>query len=113
MLTGEPIIVLGVFRSGTSCLSTCLNKLGVYLGAEEDFYPPNENNLGGYYEIRQLQELNLRGYAVYGMNFYQAASLPIDWKLVPGSKTFMQEVRALVQSKFSRQTLWGWKEPGM
>jgi hypothetical protein len=113
MLTGEPIIVLGVFRSGTSCLSTCLAKMGVYLGAEEDFYPPNDNNLGGYYEIKVLQELNLRGYGVFGMNFYQADRLPTEWRTTPGSKTFMEEARALVRSKFSGRTSWGWKEPGM
>jgi len=113
MLTGEPIIVLGVFRSGTSCLSTALAKMGVYLGAQQDFYPPNENNLGGYYEIKALQELNLRGYSVFGMNFYQADALRSDWREVPGSKTFMEEVRALIRSKFSGQSVWGWKEPGM
>ena len=113
MLTGEPIIVLGVFRSGTSCLSTALSKMGVYLGAEQDFYPPNENNLGGYYEIRALQELDLRGYSVFGMNFYQADRLPSDWRETPGGKTFMEEVRAMLRSKFAGRTSWGFKEPGM
>lgn len=113
MLSGEPIIVLGVFRSGTSCLSTALSKLGVYLGAEEDFYPPNANNLGGYYEIKQFQELNLRGFATFGLNFYQADRLPTEWRSVPGAKTYMEEVRALLRGKFSGQSLWGWKEPAV
>jgi len=110
-LAGEPIAILGVFRSGTSCLANALNDLGVYLGEQHDFYPANENNLGGYWEIKSLQELNVRGYAVFGMNFYQVSRLPSDWIEYPGSKVFAKEIRALLNEKFLGKTHWGWKEP--
>ncbi|MEA2552789.1 MAG: hypothetical protein QOJ65_965 [Fimbriimonadaceae bacterium] len=111
-LTGEPIIILGVFRSGTSALSATLEQLGAFLGQANDFFPPNENNLGGYWEIRDQQELNLRGYAVFGMNFYQVDRLPEDWRENPAATTYVNELRALLNAKFSGQAQWGWKEPG-
>jgi hypothetical protein len=113
MLTGEPIIVLGVLPSGTTCLATALAKMGVYLGARQDFYAENEDNLGGFFEIKALQELNLRGYSVFGTSFYQGDRLRADWRDVPGSKTFIEEVRAIIRDKFSAQSVWGLKEPAI
>jgi hypothetical protein len=85
--------------------------MGVYLGDEREFFPANENNLGGYYEIRALQELNLRGYAVFGMNFFQVDRLPSTWKDVPGSLAFMEDLRSMLRSRFAGRPNWGWKEP--
>src|SRR5438067_7606053 len=99
-LQGEPIVILGVFRSGTSCLSNALDRLGTYLGDEKDFFPPNENNLGGYWEIGEFQTLNLRGYAILGMSFYEVNKVPEDWRAIPGSNEFMNEARKLLNNKF-------------
>ena len=106
MLTGEPIIVLEACQSGASLVCEALEKMGAYLGAGGDFVTPNENDLGGCHEIRALRELNLRGYPLFGMTFSRSDRLPSDWQQTPGSKTFMEEVRALLRSKFSGQQIW-------
>ena len=112
-LQGEPIVILGVFRSGTSCLATALAKLGTYLGDDADFYPANENNLGGYWEIREFQALNLQGYALFGMNFYQVNRMPAKWRDIPSATQYMDAVRNLLRKKFDGRTKWGWKEPAV
>ncbi len=87
--------------------------MGMYVGAYQDFYQQNENHLDGEHEIRQLQDLNLRGYSIFGTNYFQAESIPADWKSVPGTKAFSEEVRVLLNNKFSGQANWALKEPGM
>ena len=87
--------------------------MGVYLGAHQNFYQPNENHLDGEHELRQLQDLNLRGYSIFGTNYYQAESIPSDWKSIPGTKAFSEEVRVQLNNNFAGKTNWALKEPGM
>lgn len=110
-LQGEPVVILGVFRSGTSCVATAVAKLGAYLGDESDFCPPNESNPGGYREIREFQALNLQAYALFGMNFYEVNRMPATWRAIPGADRYMEAVRNLLQKKFEGKSKWGWKEP--
>lgn len=111
MLQGEPILILGVFRSGTSLLASVLENLGVFLGPSEDFFPPNENNPGGYWEMRPQVELNLRAYSALGINFYGVQPLPTKWMESPLSAPLLEDIRRLLNDKFGGQKLWGWKEP--
>lgn len=110
-LAAEPIVILGTFRSGTSALATALNKLGVFFGAERDFYPANEFNPGGFWELKDMQVLNARCLATFGMNFYQVEKLPNDWRSIPGAPALVGEIRSLLHTHFEGHDRWGWKEP--
>ncbi len=110
-LATEPIVILGTFRSGTSALATALNELGVFFGAERDFYPANEFNPGGFWELKDMQVLNAKCLAVFGMNFYQVEKLPNDWKGIPGALALVGEIRSLLHTHFEGHERWGWKEP--
>jgi hypothetical protein len=112
-LQGEPIVILGMFRSGASCIATALAKLGVYLGDENDFDPADENNLGGYWTIREFQALNLQGYALFGMSFYQVNRMPAKWREIPSAPQFVEAARTLLNKKFDGKAKWGWKEPAV
>ena len=110
-LTNEPIIILGAFRSGTSCLATALTHLGVHLGDEKDFLPADQFNEAGYQELEDMQMLNARCLAAYGMNYFQAEALPADWQSYPGANGMVDEIRELLNRHFAGRARWGWKEP--
>lgn len=51
----DPIIVLGLPRSGTSRIAGLLHIMGIYMGAR--FPPTNKDNPRGFYEDKDLTEL--------------------------------------------------------
>jgi len=110
-LSNEPIVILGAFRSGTSCLAIVLAELGVYLGAEEDFLRADEFNEGGYQELEDLENLNARCLAAFGMNYFQAERLPADWQHRPGSDEMVSLIAETLNRHFAGHPIWGWKEP--
>lgn len=110
-LSPQPIVILGTFRSGTSALATALNSMGVYFGAERDFYPANEFNPGGFWELKDQQVLNAQILNVFGMNFYQVDRLPEGWADIPGGLAAVNQVRSFLHTHFEGRARWGWKEP--
>lgn len=110
-LYNEPIVILGAFRSGTSCLATALAHLGVFLGAEEDFLPADQFNEAGYQELEEMQVLNARYLAAFGMNYFQAEEIPADWREYPGASEMVAHIGAILRKHFAGKARWGWKEP--
>ena len=53
-------IVLAMHRSGTSALMGLLNTVGVYCGESEDLLEPRPCNEKGFFERRDVMELNDR-----------------------------------------------------
>ena len=58
-------------RSGTSALARGLQMLGVYLG--NDFLSPQPDNPTGYWEDKNICELNERLLAVFGLRWEDVA----------------------------------------
>ncbi len=110
-LTNEPIIILGAFRSGTSCLAVALSHLGVHLGEEKDFLPADQFNEGGYQELEDLQNLNAQCLGAFGMNYFQADRLPPDWQHFPGATEMVGAISSVLLKHFNDKPRWGWKEP--
>ncbi len=110
-LKGEPIVIVGAIRSGASCLATVLSELGAFLGDKADFYQANENHIGGSWTIREFQDLNLQGYALLGMNYYQVNRTPVKWDDIPNSGQFTDAARNFLRRQFDDRTEWGWNEP--
>lgn len=110
-LSNEPFVILGAFRSGTSCLATALTKLGVHLGAEKDFHPADQFNERGYQELVDLQKLNAYCLAVFGINYFQAEPLPNDWRHHPSADALVCEIASCLRRHFAGEKRWGWKEP--
>ena len=52
------IIVLGMHRSGTSLVTRLLHAMGGYVGAKEDLLPAMECNAEGFWERRDVQDIN-------------------------------------------------------
>lgn len=110
-LADEPVVILGVFRGGTSSVATAINHLGVYLGDERAFQPANEQNPGGYWELQEMQRLNAQILDAFGMNYFQADRVPDNWHDYPGGDQMVDDVRGLLCKHFAGKPSWGWKEP--
>lgn len=106
-----PIVVLGTFRSGTSAMAGAVQRLGVYLGEDDDFFPANEFNEGGYYELKELQAIIQRTFMTFGAMSTQFDYLPEDWKEIPNIMNHVQEIRNLLKAKYGGRDQWGWKDP--
>ena len=52
------VCVLGMHRSGTSLIAGLMARLGIDLGPEEEFLPPESYNPRGYLELADLVHLN-------------------------------------------------------
>ena len=110
-LSERPIVVLGMQRSGTSAVSGALSRLGIYMGADEDFFPPDANIAGGYFEQRALTTINHKCLAFYQMHATSLRPLPTSWKSYPQAKMLVEELRGFLVEKFRGRLLWGFKQP--
>lgn len=54
------ILILGVGRDGTSLLTNLVSQLGFFVGHNEDLIPANEINPYGFWEVRQVIDLNTK-----------------------------------------------------
>jgi len=52
------VLVLGMHRSGTSCMAGLLNILGLYTGPKSTIIPSDENNPKGYFEDTSVVSCN-------------------------------------------------------
>lgn len=52
-------LIAGMHRSGSSLVAQLCYRLGADLGDPATFYPPDKWNPGGYYEQRDIQEINI------------------------------------------------------
>lgn len=111
-LTGEPIVILGTFRGGTSCLSTALAAMGLYMGEADALQAASESNKGGFWELLDMQALNAEALGVYGMSYMGSDHLPDHWEDWPETDFFVARGKALLEKHFRGRPHWGWKEPG-
>ena len=52
-------IITGMHRSGTSLVARLVHKAGADMGSPETFYPADQWNPGGYYEQKNIHEINM------------------------------------------------------
>lgn len=96
-------LILGMHRSGTSCLARILFELGIHLG-EKLSKQPESSNLGGHWEAVEVIDLNDRILAHSGGT----------WDRPPATVTTNAELDAAMQALVSRLgtlPLSGWKDP--
>jgi hypothetical protein len=110
-LSGEPIMILGAFRSGTSSLAAVLVKLGVYFGQEQALYGANEHNPGGHFELIDLQMFDNNVFDTFGMKYYSGGGLPDNWRERPAGDLMVKALSAILNKHFAGRKLYGWKDP--
>ena len=110
-LTGKPVGILGMYRSGTSSVAKALQALGVQFGDEKDHFPSNEFNPGGYFELTKLTEINRLLLRSFDRAYNRISPLPAEWRSYPRSDKLLIALHQLLERSLGGQGLWGWKEP--
>jgi hypothetical protein len=96
-------------RSGTSALARGLQMLGVYLG--NDFLSPQLDNPTGYWEDKNIYELNERLLAVLGLKWEDARLIDDARWHEPEVEALRAEAAGYLESRFVSYPLWGFKDP--
>jgi hypothetical protein len=109
MPSSRGVLVLGMHRSGTSALARGLQMLGVYLG--NDFLSPRPDNPTGYWEDKNIYELNERLLAVMGLKWEDVALIDDARWHEPEVEALRAEALGYLESRFVSHPLWGFKDP--
>jgi hypothetical protein len=109
MPSSRAVLVLGMHRSGTSALARGLQMLGIYLG--NDFISRKPDNPTGYWEDRNIFEINERLLALFGLKWEEVALIDDARWDEPGVEDLRTEAVAYLKSQFVSHPLWGFKDP--
>lgn len=109
-MAGVTVFVLGMHRSGTSVLTRVINLLGVSLSVPSDWAASGPDNVTGYWESRQLTELNDRILARFGGDSLRPPPLPAGWHNDSRLADLRGQASATLASVY-RTPQWVWKDP--
>ena len=107
------VAVVSIGRSGTSVISRILHEvLAVDFGDESDHIPRNHNNPDGYFENRELLELNERILAAVDGSVLRPPAINCFHQLAAADK---HELAATAQERLkfyaAEKPRFGWKDP--
>src|ERR1700737_74967 len=109
MSSSRVVAVLGMHRSGTSLLTRGLKSLGIYLG--DDFVDTQFDNPTGYWEDRNIQDINERVLKAFGLKWESAVFLKdAQWE-EPEIEAIRLEAIEYIRANFLAHPLWGFKDP--
>lgn len=98
----DPILILGMHRSGTSCLTGCLEEAGLYLGNVNTAAPANKK---GNRESRAVMDLHDRVLTRAGASWDQPPPAPLTW-----TEDELSALRTIMDD-YIGQRHWGTKDP--
>jgi hypothetical protein len=109
------VCVTGMHRSGTSFTAHALQLLGVSLGAVDRFMAPGPDNPAGYWENRDIKELNDEVLARLGGSWDQPPVFRRGWEQDARLDTFRTQASDVLDDAFgvarAGQGFIGWKDP--
>lgn len=99
------LIVLGMHRSGTSAIARQLHRAGLYVGQAAELLAPQADNPGGFWERRDVLDLNDEILAEAGGSWY---SPPASCPAATGSQ---REKIAAILASLDASSPWVIKDP--
>jgi hypothetical protein len=110
---GLPICVTGMGRCGTSLTTAIIGILGVDLGPTERMFPANpDDNALGYWEQREIYEINEEILRTFGGTWGHPPDLPQGWEHSPELAAVRDRAyRSLTALFGTREQRWAWKDP--
>ena len=111
MTQAEVICVLGMHRSGTSAVARLVNLLGVYLGPEENLVKPGFDNPKGFWEHRELTDLNEKILNKLGGDHLRPPRFLPGWEKSAELDAIRLRAQSVISRDFDAADLWGWKDP--
>ncbi len=105
------VCILGMHRSGSSFVSGCIKGLGVYIGGDDELIAGDRFNESGYNENKELSYLGEELLISLGGNHIRPPHLESGWEKSSALDPFRARAKTLIDTKFSGQMIWGWKDP--
>ncbi len=105
----DPLVVLGMHRSGTSALTRVLNLCGVALG--KNLMRPQPDNPAGFWENQQIVDFNDRLLSALGLSWDSTAPLPEHWKRSHEVLQIIDGICDLLRREFAGCDRWAIKDP--
>jgi hypothetical protein len=105
----ELVVVLGMHRSGTSAIARGLTVLGVELG--DNLYPAAIDNPKGFWEDRDILEINEELLAIVGSASDQIGLFDRDMPNTNSVETLRIKAEKLIDSRCEEHAIWGFKDP--
>ncbi|MBC2695556.1 MAG: hypothetical protein HF982_09850 [Desulfobacteraceae bacterium] len=105
------LIILGMYRSGTSTLTGCFNLLGVNPG--KNFIPPDQSNENRYFgnnDLVLIHDILLRD---LGCKWDMVGNLPRDWQESEAANRARQSIKSILERNFSSNKIWVVNDPRM
>lgn len=106
---GQPLVVLGMHRSGTSLLTALCARLGLRLG--ERLLPARGDNPRGFWEHEELVELNEGVFRLFGLNSQDVLPFPHGWLDHSGLPELRERLLEVLRRDLVGPGLWGVKDP--
>lgn len=111
---GFPICVTGMGRCGTSLTTALIGLLGVDLGPTERMLPTDMyDNARGYWEQREIYEINEEILRAFGGAWERPPDLPPGWERSPALAAVRDRARSSLIDLFgtAEKKRWAWKDP--
>ncbi|MDQ6985835.1 MAG: sulfotransferase domain-containing protein [Candidatus Dojkabacteria bacterium] len=107
----KAIVVLGMHKSGTSMLANLLQLAGVYLGEEENLKGPAYENLFGFFENKEILDINERLLEILGGSWYKLPLFETGWAESDHLNDLYKEAKEILNKLSENHALIGFKEP--
>ena len=104
------VVVLGMHRSGTSAITSLLQRMGLWAGDEGDFPPADEHNEAGYWEHRGVWSVDEAILQTLGATWSEVADLDLS-RLDDGLRARFRERAREVVRDLDRHGSWVVKDP--
>ena len=108
-LTGTPVVVLGMGRSGTSVVTRVINLLGLPL-CRTDYLGFGANNPEGFWECQPLARFNDRLIDYLGNDSFACSLLDVEWQRSSRVSSLNRQADRLFTRAHSG-SVWLWKDP--
>jgi O-antigen biosynthesis protein len=109
MPSSRGVLVLGMHRAGTSLVTCGIKALGIYMG--DDFVDPQFDNPRGYWEDRNVVDLNQRVLSAFGLKWERPDLLTDAQWQEPEIEAMRLEAIEHIRENFLSHPLWGFKDP--
>lgn len=104
------IVILGMHRSGTSCLAGSMELVGAYAGSHGQMTEANIENPKGFFELREIRDVCDEALALAHADWDQIGSFSLDHISHDRSRALVRRTLAVVE-QLEEKRPWILKEP--
>lgn len=88
-----------------------LNRLGIYIGSDENLMRPTKDNPEGYWENQRIMELHDQLLERLGGSWHEPPELQAGWEHSTDIVDLLEQAKAFISNEFGGHSRWGWKDP--